>query len=400
MVTEGGYLWARSYLTLAADWYARCGNEERAADMTLALALSWETETDQRIEADERSGHLVAGNFLESAIQTLRKIPNDQREARGVDAHIARLLKRLAESGKSAVKGMTRFSTGSIDISDLVADSEQRVSGKKALEALLTFAHLAPSVKVEKLADDARRLMKEHPLSSLFASTHYGPDGRVVAKTPSGDFSGESGEFSAQLAAKMLRHFMLHTEVTCSGQIYPALLVIRQEHHLTRADLEQLLAQSPIIPPGRVEQFARGLWAGFEHDFATAIYLLAPQIEHLVRWHLKQAGAKTTTLDADGIENEIGLSSLVDSPSIDQVFGEDLLFELRALFCNPLGPNFRNQVAHGLLSQGECSSSPAIFAWWWILSLVLRSWLNELQQQLAPPAQADSADSAERQDDK
>ena len=95
-----------------------------------------------------------------------------------------------------------------------------------------------------------------------------------------------------------------------------------------------------------------------------------------MRFHLKQVGAKTTNLDKDGIENENGLSTLMDLPEAEIVFGKDLAFELRALFCDAFGPNLRNELAHGLLEEDDCHSPFAIYAWWFGLRLVFNAWWN------------------------
>lgn len=75
LVGADGFFRARGYFGLAYKWYTKINNEGRAADMTLAMVLSFEAEADQRINSDPIAGHLVAGSFLEDAIQTLRKIP-------------------------------------------------------------------------------------------------------------------------------------------------------------------------------------------------------------------------------------------------------------------------------------------------------------------------------------
>ena len=51
----------------------------------------------------------------------------------------------------------------------------------------------------------------------------------------------------------------------------------------------------------------------------------------------------------DGINNEKGLSALMDFPEIMDVLGEDIYFELKSMFTDALGGNLRNEVAHGLL---------------------------------------------------
>ena len=63
-------------------------------------------------------------------------------------------------------------------------------------------------------------------------------------------------------------------------------------------------------------------------------------------------------------------------PEIEEVFGKDLVFELKALFCDPFGHNLRNELAHGLLDDGDCRSAASIYAWWLGLKLVFNTWWN------------------------
>ena len=96
----------------------------------------------------------------------------------------------------------------------------------------------------------------------------------------------------------------------------------------------------------------------------------------MVRWHLKARNVRTTILDANGIENEVGLSSLLDLSEVNDIFGKDLAFELKALFADPFGPNLRNEVAHGLLEYDAAQSVYAIYAWWFFFRLVFKTYLN------------------------
>ncbi len=88
---------------------------------------------------------------------------------------------------------------------------------------------------------------------------------------------------------------------------------------------------------------------------------------------LKEAGAHTSNIDRDGIENENGLSTLMDLPESIQVLGEDLCFEMKSIFTDSLGSNLRNEVAHGLLNDSSSSSISTIYAWWMVLRLVVHS---------------------------
>ena len=88
---------------------------------------------------------------------------------------------------------------------------------------------------------------------------------------------------------------------------------------------------------------------------------------------MKSVGGTTTTLDREGIEQEIGLSSLIEVPQAAEVLGDELAFEIRALFCSAFGPNLRNSVAHGLVTDQSVRSVYALYAWWLSLRIV---WLS------------------------
>ncbi|WP_410594063.1 DUF4209 domain-containing protein, partial [Bacillus sp. SIMBA_074] len=83
-------------------------------------------------------------------------------------------------------------------------------------------------------------------------------------------------------------------------------------------------------------------------------------------------------ISAEGTENEVGLSALMENERVVDIFGEDVAFELRALLCGPIGPNLRNEVAHGLIGDSVFSSSAAVYLWWLTLKLVFMPYWNAL----------------------
>ena len=96
----------------------------------------------------------------------------------------------------------------------------------------------------------------------------------------------------------------------------------------------------------------------------------------MVRHQLKMNQVTTTSIDREGIETENGLSTLVDLPEVKAIFGEDVTFELKALFCSPYGANLRNEVAHGLIEEDQCFSAHSVYAWWLSLKLAFNTLWN------------------------
>ena len=367
---------AREYFSAAAKRFRLAGDEAKAATMTVREAEGWVKEAVARTSSTNPS-HMVAATFYENAIQIYRTIPRAERAAHRVDERLVELRAHLSESGEKSLAEMSLVSSPGVDISKLVENARTEVSGKTPIEALKAFCNLYHGVDANQARESALERLRNHPLQALLPATVMSRDGRVIAKRPGLGLSGTSSEGDeVTIRAEMIRDHGILIGIVVQGDIWPALEILWLEHRLHEADFVGLASQSPIVPKDRVRLFGKALFAGYDRDFVTALHLLVPQIEHLVRYHLKQSGAKTATLDLNGIENELGLSGLMDLPEADEVFGADLSFEIRALFCDPFGPNLRNELAHGLLDDEACQSIYSVYAWWFGLRLIFNTFWN------------------------
>ncbi len=369
----------RDYFDRAAKWFRNDDDEAKATEMTVAVAECWVREAEARIAAEQNPSHMVAASFYENAIQTYRTIPRAQRALHKVDERMAELRAKLSESGKRALEEMGTITTEGIDISEMVEKARDSVRGKSANDALGAFAGLY-QINAKSIRETAIKNLKAHPLTGLFPATVRSRDGRVIAKKPGmslGDSSSEDDD--AAIQAEMIRNYSVLVGIVVQADIVPALEILIQEHRLREADFVGLASQSPIVPKDRARLFGKALFAGYDQDFVSAIHLLAPQIENMVRFHLKDAGVQTTCLDQKGIETENGLSTLMELPEVERIFGPDLAFEIRAIYCNAMGPNLRNETAHGLITYEGCQSIFAVYAWWLGLRLVFIAYWNSLR---------------------
>jgi hypothetical protein len=377
---EGDLHRAREFFAASAKWFQQAGDAAKTAEMTVFVAEGWVKEAVARISSDKLS-HMVAASLYENAIQTYRSIPRSERAAHRVDERIAVLHKSLNEAGKRSMDEMGVISSPSIDITKLVENARNAVRGKSAHDALAAFANIYRGVRAVQMREFSEKMLREHPLQALISATHMSRDGRVIAKRPGmGLGDADSDDTQAAIWAEMVKHYGMEIGLVVQGDIWPALEVLAVEHRLRENDFVVIAGRSPIVPQGRERLFGKALFAGYDKDFIAAIHLLVPQIEHMVRWHLKAAGIKTTNLDKNGVENENGLSALMELPEVTQIFGEDLSFELKALFCDAFGPNLRNEIAHGLLDDEACHSIYTIYAWWFGLKLVFNTFWNVMRK--------------------
>ena len=363
----GELLRAREYSRASADWFRVSGDDEKSTTMTVEVAENWVKEAVARVSSDQPS-HMVAATYYKNAIQTYRTIPRSMRAMHQIDDHIVELRRYLNESGKKSLDEMGVILSRGVDIGQIVEDARNAVKGKSPVEALKAFVDLISGENAKELREITIKQIRSYPVQSLFSGTRMSHDGRRVAWRPAMGLSPEDDE--KVIHSKMVENYRFHVNLAVRGYIWPAQEILLLEHRLREADFVNLARQSSIVPIGREILFGKALFAGYDRDFVTALHILVPQIEHMVRCHLKQAGVQTTNIDVNGIENENGLSSLMDLPQAEEIFGEDLSFEIKALFCDPFGPNLRNELAHGLLDDRACESTFAIYAWWFGLKLV------------------------------
>lgn len=342
----------------AQAWFEKAGNAERRAAALILVAESWVAQGEM-----DGSG-ITLHHCYTKAIDAYRRVSARYREQFGAAGAIAELRAKLPAAGLDMLARMKTVSH-SIDISDLVREAVSKVQGLAPVDALFAFCRIAPWPSLEALRAEAE--IPLNGIAALFSSTSVDEDGRVIAHVDGVD-DAESRE--RRLVAEMIKACARRADMSARALIDPTLDVIRQQFHLYPQDFYTIAQLSALVPGDRADLVAKGLYAGYCRDFVQAIHILIPQFEHMVRMVLKDAGAYTTTRQ-DGIEMELGLSALVDLPEMKERFGEHLTFTIRSLMCKPLGPNLRNQVAHGLADYDLCASGYGVYAWWLILTLVV-----------------------------
>jgi len=369
---------AQHTLEVAAEWYGRAGDRERAEDATYAIVQRLIAQADAS-EAFRASIH------LEMALKILRTLPRTARERLGVADLTTELARRIRESGAAAIGQMKIFTTASGDLGDHVTELLAAIRSDDPVESIRRFADIQHFANLSATRAEAEERERHFPVSSLATRRTLSPDGRTVYRSPASDDATIYGEKAATWEG-MIQHYQLRVNLL-GGIVLPrAWRQLSTDHRLHIGDFQALAAGSAVVPSTHEGVFARGLHYGYSGDFGTAVHLLVPAIEALVRLHLANAGERTSAISADGNENEIGLSALMENERVVDIFGEDVAFELRALLCGPIGSNLRNEVAHGLIGDAVLSSGVSVYLWWLTLKLVFMPYWNAMHDPEAAEA--------------
>lgn len=360
------------YLELAAKLFKKSGNTEDSYKSLALLSQAIENHGDYR----KNESVIVANSFYKLAFQRYREIPNSYRSTLQIDQKLDTVQEKITQSGLLITDELKLISTKEIDISDLQEHCAKHVKGKQtAFESLLYFSSVS-SCNFESIWKSTENNINNFPTSSLFGATSVSPDGRKISSIPPLALDGNNRD--EVILKKAIKNFGIHMHLAVEGCILPSLNQIQKEYLFPKEFLIQLCKLSAIVPEKREILVANALYQGFEGDFGSAIHLLAPQVENMIRQRLKQNGLVTTHTAQKDIENEIGLSSLVNLDGAREILGDDLWFELQAVFTDSLSANLRNEVGHGLLDDETSNSLYSVYAWWMILRLVVHNVMPEI----------------------
>jgi hypothetical protein len=392
---EGELFRARRCFELSMEGYRAARDQLAAARMTAAVAQTWVTEATLRGEG-EGAQPLIALNHLEKALQIYRGVPLKFRTDLGVVDILTRLRKQIAEAGSCTVEMMHVVSTPSMDISDLVSAALEQVAGKTAIAALHAFTVMYPFARPAQARAGALKTLRVGLLGALSGATHVDRSGRVIAKTnPMSMSAVPTASDEDRIWAEMVKGHAIIRELTVHGGVLPALSVMQREHCYKEQDLISIAQASALVPPERAVMTGKGLYWGIIGDFGVAAHFLIPQLENIVRYHMKAAGLNTSNTDLEGIENENGLSTLMEVAGVEELFSAEVVFEIKALFCSPFGPNLRNAFAHGLMDDDEFYSAAVVYAWWFMLKWVAMPYWRQLGISAVAGAEGEGTERAE-----
>lgn len=363
---------ARAYWEVAANLWHNAKDQEGERRCRLAAAETYIEEAEMRTTGNLASA-MAAATFLTNGIEALRRAGESPER-------IKLLRKRLAELQQASLCEMKQYST-EFDISEMVENARAHVCHRNLTAALLRFALGYGLTNCEELKETVKKAANDFPMQHLFGASIVDQKGRGIKQKP-GLLGLKGEELEARLKEEMFAHasqFMWSVRV--SSYIDPGRIQIYNDHHPSLDDLLFIVVNNPFVPLGHEGIFLRGIHAGFHGDFLVAAHLLVPQIENSLRFVLESNGVDVSNLKSDKTQPVKPLGALFDLQETTEIFGESLCFELRGCLIEKTGYDFRNRLAHGFVSEGECYSNAALHIWW----LVLRICLAPIYEQLAQP---------------
>ncbi|MBP1859783.1 DUF4209 domain-containing protein [Rhizobium herbae] len=313
-------------------------------------------------EALKHSSAMLGSHWLSEAISEYHGIP-------GKKDRRTELRHKLIDVQSGIADEMSSFSQP-MDLSEIAAEVEQQLDGLDLLDALMIFADLEQSPTPEKLSEDARRSISEHPLAALMGASFHDEDGKVIHKSPGGGFG--DGDNLGAVRTAIAQQESIRRSIHAAGQVLVARRYIVERFYVGEDTFHALLRHSPFVPHDVLATYSRGFARFFAGDNLTALYILTPVLENSLKHILKLNGHDVSTFDdARQVQEDRTISALFDQmrPELEQSFGDALIADIDNVFLSKPGPSLRHGVAHGFLNDSSPFGTDAIYAIWLIFRL-------------------------------
>ncbi len=125
------------------------------------------------------------------------------------------------------------------------------------------------------------------------------------------------------------------------------IIIAGQRRGLFTVDrIMNFITKSPILTPRRASIIEKGIYAYIEYDYISAMSILIPQIEYMVRSFYAQNGYTVTSNDYVGTMSD-ALGTLLNNDEI-KILDWDVTRYLRTILTNRTGWNLRNLYCHGI----------------------------------------------------
>ena len=248
-----------------------------------------------------------------------------------------------------------RISKKISEIGPKVADSMQTISHsvkipKEKLKSYLDFMtsgdlnHTLNRIAVQfipvksQVEQQVLDLVKDHPISYLFATTIQDHEGVPVAVIDRIEDDLEDNVIHQMSQNMNFDSFWLRHSLKKASEVYG----------LSAQDITDFVFNSPIFEESKKDIIQKGIEAFLSKDYISAIHILIPQIEAALRTLVGLMGGATLIKNRHGGLNRKTVGDLLRDERIKNCFGDDVYFYFRILLTDQRGWNIRNYVCHGI----------------------------------------------------
>lgn len=331
----GRYYAERPFLGALVDVRKALKDIAAAHEAERMIAKSYEADANARGVAS----HLAAAAHLEDAIEIYQRLRIPQK--------VDELLRRIREEYQAGQNDFGQIEVrGNIPRAAVDRLYDVRLASlslNEALRALGTEDAFQPSYMLAE--EKAQQVARLAPLASMAARTIIRDDSPTRRIQDATELD----------RANVQRQYLFIINLT--GIIIGTLMErLERDKGLDAQSLGNYFERWPLIDPRHVPFLRQGFERYYANDYISALHILTPQVEGVLRSLLWQQGLVVTgmTRDARGIDADT-LSGLLRRKDVQDALGpgNTLWRYLEIVLSAQDGLNLRNDIAHGLVKRAQ-----------------------------------------------
>jgi lysyl-tRNA synthetase class 1 len=343
---------ARSLMQLGATVAELMGDESEAWEYQVQEAAYLKEQARQRETREgPTGGSLTAFKIMEMAVHAYQRLvslaPDDDKKEL--------MREEVAETRREA-RRLIRQSEEEMQEHQVSIDVPRNGLEREVIEPLLesppeeTLAALACHPNLVPNIDDIRAQATEpvdqYLLHHLFSHIHL-RDGRKVDEISLQD------DESAQLMEHLGYWFKTHIRL-----LDFALHRLREEDRFTANSFVEHIKRWDFVSEVDLPFIETGVERYFSGDFISALHVLTPRVEHMLKSALEQVGVSPVAVPNQRQILEQTFGSFLHRPDVRESLGETIWYYLDFALVNERGLNIRNDVAHGWVASPQCNRYP------------------------------------------
>ena len=253
----------------------------------------------------------------------------------------------------------------SIDTEQQKKELLEMVKDLSTQQTFLAFLQSIIFYSREQMYNWASEYMK-NSIDGMSYRTVVDAEGRTIAVLP--PFDADDPKSVNHYAVMEWKKYADLNMFLIGDTIFAHMIRTEEDKQEVRELLSDWTQYALFIPIDRKKAFEKGISAGLDLDYCSALSILVPQIENAFFVMAKNLGIKTYNLKNDGVEERLSLETVINS--LKKYLSEDTCFVLDLLFISKTGYNIRNRLAHGMLSDEFFDSREAFTIWCLLIKLI------------------------------
>ena len=358
-------------LQAARDIYKVEKNAKAGLITSKKLAIAYECMGDCS-DISHISRISVAIDAYTKAITEWKKLKSEA----DLTVNITRVKHKLEKYEKLFADSMVTIKLEPIDISEQISKMKEHIGSASLVEAIWFLVYGIAKLESKETCE---KYFDEHSDSflSLLSKGLVDRKGRRIGTVPS--------MLNSTPEEKNLIYFdhaRTNYQLSVHAFINQYLNMMREKFELNEDVLGFLVDSNVFVPRDRRKSFLKGLVAGFNLDYISAMSILMPQVENAIREMARNLDIMTDRFNDVGEQEYLSLGTIINRIEESGALEDKIVFNLRLFYINKLGFGMRDYVAHGLYSDEELDSSVASMAVWWFTLRLCCDYSAEFRKRL------------------